>query len=203
MHVSVTPKKGHLLALPAIPLAVGYATYIVSAIIWGIPTRGDIVGRHGFWLRIAVASGALSALWIGWTLWIVLSRGYWRLDDKGITRGKLSPVTIPWVDIESIRIGMPLRRHLLDRLQRHNPHRAAKAMNQFVQNLRDHAVVLRIRGQRVIAINVRPANNGETFMAAIRDRCESKRIASEFSDQEARALSRVRCFHEFRVLEPS
>jgi hypothetical protein len=191
--ISVSPRKIGWISLALWPISCGYAAFVLCAILsGGLPERTDPVAVRAFWTRTLVVGAVFTAFAVAWTIRRLTMQGYWTLDAVGLTRGRAANQRIPWNEIESLVVGMPSRLPWIFRMTRRLPGRRFQGPVEMIVRRRANAVVLRLRGSRIIAVNLHGANNGDAFMAALVRKCASKVASPEtFTPAEVSALTRV------------
>lgn len=192
--VSAHPRAAEWIALALWPPVCCYGAYVVLGIFFGVPpTPGD--PAWGEVLRRALTVGAAaSVLVIARSIRMLLTRGYWRLDETGITRGRVGALHIPWSDVESVVLGMPDEQHWYVRTMEKIPTRAIEGSLGVIRAFRERAIVLRLSGRRLFVVSLgRQHVGGAAFMERLAELCADRTASPEtYTQAEARALARIR-----------
>jgi hypothetical protein len=193
--IAARPRWTEWLSILLWPPVCLYASYIGVAILSGVPQKPSDPAWGAVWERTLWVAAVMTPLVIGWTIWTLLSRGFWFLDEEGIRRGVIGEVRVPWSEIESLVIGMPPRLHAFVRVLRQVPTASVQASVGRIQSLRDQAFVLRLSGRRLLAVNLfgRHHQQGTAFMEALRAQMADRIApASSYTSEEIEALARIR-----------
>jgi len=130
------------LALPLCLPAGAYLVYVLASIVGGSPAlRPELLGWG------ALAGAALA----GWIAFGKLRTQYWRLDARGLTRGRITPLHIPWSEIEGVVLGLFTTESPLWRVAASLDDGIAAQRRQQLQ-LRAGALVLRLSGGRLFML---------------------------------------------------
>jgi hypothetical protein len=194
-EVTVRPRLFEWISIGLWPIACFYAAYILLSIALGVPDSPGDPAWADVWRRTIVAGTGLSVVVIAWSIQSQLARGYWRVDGRGITRGKIAILHVPWSEIEALVIGMPDEQHWWVGMTQHLRTSEVEASVSSIQAYRDAALVLRLRGKRLFVVSLlgRQHVNGEALMQRIVDRCADRLASTEtYTATERKALARVR-----------
>lgn len=180
--VTAAPKWTEYLALPLfLPVGV-YGMYVAFSTVSERAALDDP--------RVISYGLVLGGLLAAWNLWSNLVQRYWRLDEHGLTRGRLSRLHVPWSEIEGAVLGMPKKKSLLWQVAAVVDERLA-AQHQGRQALRTGSVVLRLSGGRLFQLL--PATYRDALVYRLLDAC-GERIAwpESYSPAELAAFDRWR-----------
>ena len=180
--ITVKPRLLEWLTLPLVVPAVLFASYIFLSMIFGEP-------QFALALRVGIP---LSVVLVGWAIWRIGQTSYWRLDDEAIAWGRWSPRRVLWKEIEALFIGMPDEMSGVGATMARLPIAGAAESVGQIRAWRRSALVLRLRGRRLLVIGLAGAHFRGG--AAFRDRLVARLApltvdASGYTGEERHALA--------------
>lgn len=179
---TVRPRLVEWLSLPLIVPAVVFGVYILASMV-GVGAQPALA----VWIGLP-----LSVVLIGGAIWRIGQQSYWQLDGEGITWGRWSPTRVLWPEIEALFIGMPDEMSGVGATLARLPVVGAAQSVAQIRAWRQTALVLRLRGRRLLVIGL----GGVHFRggAVLRDRLRARLAAltvdpTQYTGEERHALA--------------